>query len=68
MKPSGQFTLNKSDIESWGKNALIFAGPALVILLGSAAQAIPSDFKYGAIALYLLNIVTDLLRKFLQGK
>lgn len=65
---SERFTLNKQDIQSWLKNALIFAGPAILVLLASAVKAVPVDYKYGAIILYVLNFVTDLLRKFLQGK
>lgn len=64
---SEKYSLDKRDVEVWAKNALIFLGPALLVLLGSVIEAIPQDWKYGAVALYALNIVTDLLRKFLAG-
>jgi hypothetical protein len=62
---SPQFGLVKEDWLKWGKNALIFAGPALLVLIASVVQAVPADFKYGVVALYILNTLTDLLRKFL---
>jgi hypothetical protein len=68
MKPSARFTFNKADFLNWGKNTLIFLGPALLVLLASFQSAVPSDYKYGALILFVLNIATDFLRKFVAGK
>lgn len=65
---SARYTLSQTDLEKWGKNSLIFLGPALLVLLASIVDAIPSDWAYGTAVLFVLNLVTDLLRKFLAGK
>ena len=61
-------TLNRQDVEKWAKNALIFAAPALLVLIASTIDAIPKDWQYGAVALYLLNLAADILRKYIGGK
>ena len=53
MDESKRFTLSKEDLLKWGKNLLIFAGPALLVLIASLVEEIPDDWKYGAIALYV---------------
>lgn len=64
-KGSPRFSMYRQDWERWGENALVFLGPALLVLLASFVQAVPNDWKYGAVALYVLNAVTDWLRKWL---
>ena len=65
---SARFTLNKADWLRWGKNALVFLAPALVVLLGSVKDLIPKDASYGVILLYVVNLVVDLIRKFVKGR
>lgn len=65
VKGSAAFTFNSADWQKWGYNALLFLAPALLVLLASVVDVIPSDWKYGAVALYVLNLVTDWLRKWL---
>ena len=65
---SNRFTLNKTDLLKWGKNALIFLAPALIIFLTAIKSG--ADLKDALFLVYLwgLNVVIDLLRKFVQGK
>jgi hypothetical protein len=62
---SGRFQLNKNDLSLWGRNALIFAGPALIVLAASFKDIIPKEAEWGAMALFALNLITDLIRKFI---
>lgn len=61
-------SLNTQDLKQWAHNALVFLAPALLVLIASTVQIIPADWKYGTITLYLLNILTDLLRKYSKGE
>ena len=67
---SKRFTLNSEDLKKSLKNALIFAGPALLVLLMDVTKALPDSFEGPVliVALYIVNFLTDLLRKFLSGK
>jgi hypothetical protein len=66
MKQSERFTLNSKDIKGWLKNVLIFAAPDLVVFLGALSLKFSAD---GAIvAVLLLNILIDLIKKFVAGK
>ena len=65
---SPRFTLNKDDLKKWAKNALIFLAPALLVLLASVSASLPKDVQWGVVALYVVNILTDLLRKFIDGQ
>lgn len=64
-KKSDKLHLSKEDLRQAVKEAVIFLGPALLVLIASTMQAIPADWKYGAVVLFLLNRVTDLIRRFL---
>ena len=68
MKQSKQFTLNSNDVVAWGKNALWFLAPTLLVLLPSIIGILPSDWKYTALVIYILNRATDLLKRWYQGK
>lgn len=70
MKESKKFTLNNLDWQKMGKNALIFLAPALLVLFADIAKALPNWFEgyYLVIAVYILNLVTDFVRKFVSGK
>lgn len=67
---SEKFTLNVNDWKRWAKNALVFAAPALLVLLADFTKSLPEWFTgvWLIIALYVVNTLTDLLRKFLAGK
>lgn len=64
-KKSGPNELSKADWKAAGKQALIFLGPALIVLLASVVDVVPADAKYGVLVLFLLNRITDLLRRYL---
>ena len=70
MKDSKRFTLNELDYKKIAKNALIFAAPALLVLLADLVKAFPDWFNgpYLIIALWVVNLITDGLRKFINGK
>ena len=64
MTVSNRFELKKEDLVKVGKNALVFAMPALLVLLGDAVKAVPESWTYGALVLYVLNLIMDVLRKW----
>lgn len=66
MVKSPAKSLRREDYVKWGRNALIFAGPALLVLLASFQDLIPDGASWGVVALYLINTLTDLFRKWLN--
>ena len=67
-----------ADVKKWGKNLLIFLAPVALIYVvsvtGSASGGVftlsdfvPNSVTIGAMILYALNALTDLLRKFIAG-
>ena len=66
MVKSPKKKLIKEDYVRAFENALLFAGPALLVLIASTIEVIPEGAKYGAYILFLLNFITDLLKKFLE--
>lgn len=76
---SGQFSLNRQDQKDWVHNFILFLAPLgsmyLIAVVG-AIQAnnnlfdyrhfIPSQMVQGAIVLYVLNTLLDLLRKYVS--
>lgn len=65
---SERFTLNETDIKKVANNALIFAAPAILVLLASFRDIVPKDAAWGVVALFVVNVVTDLFRKWVAGK
>lgn len=63
-----RFTLGTKDWKSVLKNSAIFAAPALLVLIATLIQVIPPTWKYGALTLYILNILTNILKKVLDGE
>ena len=63
---SKEKSIRKEDVLKWGRNALIFAAPALLVLLASFRELIPMEAVWGVLALYILNLVTDFFRKWLN--
>lgn len=66
MVVSKRFEIKKEDLLRVGKNSLIFAGPALLVLGASFIEVVPANYKYAAGLLWGLNALLDLLRKFLS--
>lgn len=62
---SGRFEVINQDWKKIAFNALVFAGPALLVLISSVTGVLPKEWMLAPVVLYLLNILTDLLRKFL---
>ena len=67
MTPSTRFTLNKEDVMAWAKNSAIFFAPFALVFLLAIQQG--SDLKdaLNILKLYGLNVLIDLLRKFIGG-
>ena len=75
MTPSPKFTLNKADLQSQLRSALIFLGPSLLAFLIALSPAISAlhptttGWIFLVVVLkYGLDQLTGLLRKFLDGK
>lgn len=66
MTLSPKFQMIEQDWKKWAHNALVFGAPALVALIASGVQVVPADWKYGVLLLYLLNLATDFLKKFIS--
>jgi len=58
--------IKREDVAKWGKNALLFTIPAIIVFIGSVADVIPKDASYGVVLLYVLNLLTDFLKKYRQ--
>lgn len=65
---SRQFSLNGADLKRVFKNAVIFLAPALIVLLCSFQNIVPKDANWAVVALFVLNVLMDALRKFVAGK
>lgn len=71
-------TLNREEAKRWISNTLVFLAPVLLIYFGSVAPLLQdglnvSDFAItpmvgGAMALYIINVAMDFLKKLSQGK
>ena len=77
VSPTGK--VNKNDLQKWVRNLLVFLIPLVVVYLLQLSgvlqnkaleikDLIPSQATQGAIELYAVNAVLDLLRKFRDGK
>jgi len=78
-KPSQQFELNKTDVGQWQRNLIKFVVPLALVYLTSViatlsvstnivefSDFVPNNIAVGAIALYALNGLYDLLNKFVS--
>lgn len=70
MAVSKRFTVNKADIQKVLHNALVFAAPALLVLLADLVKALPEWLTgiWLVVALYIVNVIVDFIRKFVAGK
>jgi len=74
---SEKYTLNGVDFKKILNNALVFLAPLILIYLGSVisnmndgfslADFVPDNIVIGAMVLYVLNTMTDILKKYSQG-
>jgi hypothetical protein len=70
--PSQRFSLNKQDLVAFLKNAAWFLAPTLLFLLADVIKAVPTWFAdkpmLVVVLMYLLNRLTDLIRRWQAGK
>jgi cell shape-determining protein MreC len=75
---SPQYSLTTADLKKWGTNLLIFLAPVVLIYLlsviavvnsagVSVAAFVPAPATVGAMVLYVLNGIVDLIRKYVAG-
>lgn len=60
-------TLVKQDWIAAGKRALIFLAPFLLVLIPEVISHLPKEATYYTIALFILNRLTDLLRRYVSS-
>lgn len=60
-------TMNRNDWQQFGKNALIFAAPALLVFLLQIQAGSSLSEAFIAFKLWGLNIAVDFLRKLSAG-
>jgi len=78
MNKSAPCSLNRADVDKWTKNMIVFIAPVALVYLaqitGTISQAdniielsdfVPSQVTLGAMILYVINSVTDIIKKFL---
>lgn len=63
---SKRFTLNGEDIKAFLKNALIFVAPDFIVFLGALSAKFSAEDSL--VVVLVLNLVIDLLRKWISGK
>ena len=61
---SPQFALIKQDWIAAGKRGIVFLAPFLVVIIPVIVEKLPTDWAYSAIVLFLLNRLTDILRRY----
>jgi len=54
------------EIKAWLKNTLIFVAPDLIIFFGALASKLSAEGAF--IAVLILNLAIDLLRKYLSSR
>lgn len=65
---SKKWQWNNADTRAALKQALIFLIPTLLVFIPSLIEIIPEGWKYGAVAVYVLNRIVDILRRLYAGK
>ena len=70
MAESKRFQLNIEDVKRVAKNALIFAAPAILLLAADLVKALPEwlNGPWLLVALWVVNSLVDVLRKFISGR
>lgn len=67
MEKSGRVELNNEDVKKWVKNTIIFLAPALLVFLTAVQAGVPVQQALLAVYTYMLNVVIDLLKKFISS-
>ena len=63
---SPKYALVKEDWIAAGKRGLIFLAPFLIVVIPVIIDKLPTDWIYSAIVLFILNRLTDLLRRYVS--
>lgn len=61
---SKRFQFKNEDLKKVLHNASVFMVPVALVFLAELVKAVPDNWQYGALALYVLNILTDAVRKW----
>lgn len=71
-----KYTLTRTDVNKWLRNAALFAAPVALIYLTyvqsqiadgfSTSDLLPSAFVVGSMATYLINTLIDIVRKYVS--
>lgn len=79
MYVSEKWKLTKTDLSKWGKNLVVFLFPLLLVYFAqltgflqtheslSLQGLVPTKVTLGAIELYALNALVDLIKKWSSG-
>lgn len=65
-RDSSAYYLTKKDVRKWLLNALIFAAPVVITQLMALQGRVSQDASTSMWGLFLINVVIDLLRKFIS--
>lgn len=65
---SKRFTLNQSDVEKWLRNTATYSAPFALVFLVAIKEGKTLEQALYVLYLYALNVVIDLLTKFINGK
>lgn len=65
---SKRYQLNREDLKKWGKNAIIFSAPALVVFFTQLHNGVQWK-EAGLVALLVFyGLMADLFKKWSDGK
>ena len=81
MKQPERFTLSTNDYKKWGINSVVFLIPLILIYLNQVSSLLhspnsvlggkdfyPSQFTMGAVVSYIISVLTDISKKWADGK
>lgn len=60
--------MNSEDWKKWGKNALIFSAPALVVFFSLLQQEVEIKKAFWVAMLVVYGLLADFFKKFSAGK
>ena len=64
MITSPKFGLIKEDWIAASKRAMIFLAPFILAIIPVVIGKLPPDWAYSAVVLFLLNRLTDIIRRY----
>ena len=65
---SPRFTWNYTDTYNWCIQTLIFLAPFILALIPVVIEKLPKEMAYGTVLLFVLNRITDALRRWYAGQ